>query len=114
MTIIFLHEFGKKCERLSRVTQYEALVFDAREYQGNLGDGMVTPDNIDNFIMDNFSGRYNNKSFDHENLVEELKKYDSTYSNFFRNHIKTNFNVKDLIDKYLESINIPKYKFNIN
>ena len=91
-----------------------ALVFDAREYQGNLGDGMVTPDNIDNFIMDNFSGRYNNKSFDLENLVEELKKYDSTYSNFFRNHIKTNFNVKDLIDKYLESINIPKYKFNIN
>jgi glycosyltransferase involved in cell wall biosynthesis len=81
-----------------------ALVFDAREYQGNLGDGMVTPDNIDNFIMDNFSGRYNNKSFDLENLVEELKKYDSTYSNFFRNHIKTNFNVKDLIDKYLELV----------
>ena len=68
---------------------------------------MVTPDNIDNFIMDNFSGRYNNKSFDLENLVKELKKYNPTYSNFFRNHIKTNFNVKDLIDKYLESIHIP-------
>ena len=65
---------------------------------------MVTPDNIDNFIMDNFSGRYNNKSFSLEDLVEELKKYDSTYSNFFRNHIKTNFNVKDLIDKYLELV----------
>ena len=26
---------------------------------------------------------------------------------FSRNHIKTNFNVKDLIDKYLESIYIP-------
>ena len=81
-----------------------ALVFDAREYQGNLGDGMVTPDNIDNLIMNNFSGRYNNKSFSLEDLVEELKKYDSTYSNFFRNHIKTNFNVKDLIDKYLELV----------
>ena len=81
-----------------------ALVFDDREYQGNLGDGMVTPDNIDNFIMDNFSGRYNNKSFSLEDLVEELKKYDSTYSNFFRNHVKTNFNVKDLIDKYLELV----------
>ena len=58
------------------------LVFDLREYQGNLGDGMVTPDNVDNFITDNFSGRYNNKSFSLEKLVEELKKYDSTYSNF--------------------------------
>ena len=84
-----------------------ALVFDDREYQGNLGDGMVTPDNIDNLIMNNFSGRYNNKSFSLEDLVEELKKYDPTYSNFFRNHIKTNFNVKDLIDQYLESISIP-------
>ena len=31
-----------------------ALVFDAREYQGNLGDGMVTPDNIDNFIINRY------------------------------------------------------------
>lgn len=81
-----------------------ALVFDDRVYQGNLGDGMVTPDNIDNFIVDNFSGRYNNKSFSLEDLVEELKKYDSTYSNFFRNHVKTNFNVIDSIDKYLELV----------
>ena len=43
---------------------------------------VVTPDNIDNLIMDNFSGRYNNKSFDLENLVKELKKYNPTYSTF--------------------------------
>ena len=79
----------------------QPIVFDDRIYQGNVGDGIVTPNNIDDLAIYNFSGRYSNKLFSVDDMVEELKKYDSSHSNFFRNYILENFNVIDSIDRYL-------------
>ena len=78
-----------------------ALVFDDRNYQGNLGDGMVTPSNIDDLNIYNFSGRFSNKSLRVEDLVRELKKYNPEYGSFFRDWILENCNVVDTIDQYL-------------
>ncbi len=78
-----------------------ALVFDDRDYQGNLGDGMVTPSNIDDLNIYNFSGRFSNKSLRVEDLVRELKKYNPEYGSFFRDWILENCNVVDTIDQYL-------------
>ena len=74
---------------------------DDREYQGNLGDGMVTPSNIDDLTNCNFSGRFLNKSFNIGDLIKELKKYNPEYGGFFRNWILDNYNVVDTIDQYL-------------
>ena len=79
----------------------QPIVFDDRIYQGNVGDGIVTPNNIDDLAIYNFSGRYSNKLFSVDDMVEELKKYDSSHSNFFRNYILENFNVIDSINRYL-------------
>jgi len=79
------------------------LVFDNREYSPSkfLGDGMVTPDNIDEVIKYNFTGWYHKKEFGVEELVEELKKYSTENGHFFRDYIRQNFDVKQLINKYL-------------
>ena len=79
------------------------MVFDNREYSPSkfLGDGMVTPDNIDEVIKYNFTGWYHEKEFGVEELVEELKKYSTKNGHFFRDYIKQNFDVKHLINKYL-------------
>ena len=79
----------------------QPIVFDDRFYQGNLGDGIVIPSNIDDLAIYNFSGRYSNKSFSVDDMVEELKKYDSNHSEFFRNYILKKFNVIDKVDEYL-------------
>ena len=79
------------------------LVFDSREYSSSkfLGDGMITPDNIDEVIKYNFTGWYHKKEFGVEELVEELKKYSTKNGHFFRDYIRQNFDVKQLINKYL-------------
>ena len=77
------------------------MVFDDREYQGNLGDGMVTPSNIDDFNSCNFSGRFSNKSLKLDDVVNELKKYNPEYGSFFRDWIFKNCNVVETIDQYL-------------
>ena len=90
-----------RCVYESLACGRNALVFDDREYQGNLGDGMVTPSNIDDLTKCNFSGRFLNKSFDIGDLTKELKKYNPEYGEFFQNWILDNFNVIDTIDQYL-------------
>ena len=90
-----------RCVYESLACGRNALVFDDREYQGNLGDGMVTPSNIDDLTNCNFSGRFLNKSFNIKDLIKELKKYNPEYGGFFRNWILDNYNVVDTIDQYL-------------
>jgi len=79
-----------------------ALIFDDREYQGNLGDGMVTPDNITSSCLRyNCSGRFLCKSYDVESMIDELKLYNPNNGIFFRNFILENFDVVDRIEEYL-------------
>lgn len=79
-----------------------ALIFDDREYQGNLGDGMVTLDNILSCCLEyNCSGRFSCKSYDVDLIINELKLFKPNNGKFFRNFILENFNVVDKIDEYL-------------
>lgn len=79
-----------------------ALIFDDREYQGNLGDGMVTLDNIASCCLEyNCSGRFLCKSYDVDSIVNELKLFKPNNGKFFRNFVLENFNVVDKIDEYL-------------
>ena len=79
-----------------------AIVFDDREYQGNLGDGMVTPDNIKEYCFRfNCSGRSLCKTYDISSMIQELKLYNPNNSEFFRNYILKKFNVIDKVDEYL-------------
>lgn len=42
----------------------------------NGGDGIVLPENVQEYMKRNFSGRTKNKMFDVSELVQEIKKYD--------------------------------------
>ena len=80
----------------------QPIIFDDRWYQGNCGDGIVTPDNIENFISCNCSGRYTDNRFDASTLAFELQKYNPDYSEFFREFALKNLNIVNTADKVIE------------
>lgn len=77
---------------------------DKRQYVGNnfIGDGIVTDKNIDYFIQNNCSGRYTNKVFTLDDIIEELSKYDYRLGDFGRQYIKDNLTIEQSVDKYLQ------------
>ena len=79
------------------------LVFDKRHYmKESKGDGIVTKDNIDEILKNNFSGRRYNIKFDIDSLVNELQKYDQSMGDFNREYALEHFNIKKQVDKYFE------------
>ncbi|MEL0643540.1 UDP-glycosyltransferase [Olleya sp. Ti.3.14] len=77
------------------------LVYDEREYTKSYADGYLKPDMVDLCVKNNCSGRYFKKQFEVEDLVLELKKYNSNDGQKLRDIALENFNINYQVDKYL-------------
>jgi glycosyltransferase involved in cell wall biosynthesis len=79
------------------------LVLDKRPYINKppIGDGLITPDTINEYIKNNCSGRYSNKVYDVNSIVYELQKYDSSLGEFSREFALNELNITKQVDKYL-------------
>jgi len=80
----------------------QPIIFDDRWYQGNLGDGIVTPDNIEKFREYNCSGRYSKRKFEVEDIVEEINLYNPTYWYRLRKFVLENMNIVNTTNQYLD------------
>ena len=79
------------------------IVYDTRGYtKFQTADGIVTPENADEIIKNNFSGRRYKIPFSVTDMVEELMKYKKEYGAFNREYALKNFNIETQVDKYLE------------
>lgn len=78
------------------------IIFD---YLG--GDGMVTPQNFDKIMYNNFSGRCFGFNFFVDDLIEEIKKYKKEYSTQLRKlalkYYSAEVNVERLIEIYCQA-----------
>lgn len=80
------------------------LVADWRPYQDPYMDALLTPDNINQIIKNNCSGRSRKIKFDEESLTNEIKKYDNNLSEWAVNYAEENLNISKQVDKMLELI----------
>ena len=81
--------------------------FDCRGYHTKIpqGHGLLTStEYIDEAILDNFSGRKNQKNMNLITLVNEMKKYSPEYGNVCREYALKHFCVKDVVNKYISLI----------
>jgi hypothetical protein len=60
------------------------IVYDHRDYNGNMGDGYLVPVMFDKFVLNNCSGRYSGLQFDKESLRKEFEKYNARDSFLLR------------------------------
>lgn len=86
---------------------YEALacgrnvaVWDKRPYQAGMGDGMITPENIDEILETNCSGRKYRLPLTRNNVAKSLTEYNPD-AEAQRAIAKQRFNMADALDKYL-------------
>lgn len=79
------------------------LILDKRPYikAPPLGDGLIFPNNMNDFIKNNCSGRYSYRNYNEELIEAELLKYDSSLGDFGREYALKNLNIKHQADKYL-------------
>lgn len=79
------------------------IIFDKRSYGMNayIGDGYATQ-NFGFYLKNNCSGRYSNRIFNKEILIEEIKKYDPNDSLILRKIATENFNIENIVDQYLD------------
>jgi hypothetical protein len=79
------------------------VIFDKRAYVGSrsLGDGIIQKNNIDDYIINNCSGRYSNKDFTAESLAIEFSKYNSELGNFGREYAVSKLNIETQVHKYI-------------
>lgn len=77
------------------------IIFDAREYNGNLGDGYLTAENIEKYLEFNCSGRSSLKKFEVDDIVNELQKYNAKDGDALCTFAQQNLNISLIIDKYL-------------
>jgi hypothetical protein len=78
------------------------LVADWRPYQKPMMDGLITPDNIEEIITTNCSGRKYRKEVNEENITQEIRKYSTTLGEYNREYALKNLNIINQIDKMLE------------
>lgn len=80
------------------------IIFDKRRYVNlpAIGDGIITKENVNDFLKNNCSGRFSMKEFSYKTLVDELKKYDSKYGDQLRDYALNHLNIKQQVDKYLK------------
>lgn len=80
------------------------LILDERHYLDKppLGDGLVTPHNISDFIKNNCSGRYSGVIFDSKLIEESIRRYDPTLGDDNRDYVVNNLNIKSKVDEYLK------------
>lgn len=73
------------------------LVFDIHG-----GDGLVTPDNVDQLMTVNFSGRLHRREFSVSELVDELLLYQPAYGPRLREIAERQFGLSSNIDRLIE------------
>ena len=78
------------------------LIADQRPYQPGFMDGMVTSQNIDDFLENNCSGRKTQKPVTKENLLSEIEKYDFTQGPRNRQYALENLNIQKQVQEYLK------------
>jgi hypothetical protein len=79
------------------------IIFDQRNYTNMpaIGDGIITKDNVDDYLKNNCSGRYTKRVFDSQILAEELLKYNPQHGEDLREYALENLNIEKQVDKYL-------------
>lgn len=80
------------------------VIFDQRHYTNMpaIGDGIITKDNVDDYLKNNCSGRYTKKVFNAQILAEEILKYNKQHGNDLREYALENLNIEKQVDKYLK------------
>ena len=80
------------------------LVADSRDYQGGLMDGFITPDNIEQLLVNNCSGRTMQDIVTTSSLAQVLSQNTSILEQgiFNRNYASQHFDVNFIVKKYLE------------
>lgn len=77
------------------------LIADNRNYMGAVGDGYVTPVNIKEIALNNFSGRRFRIPVTEEWVLAELEKYNPDDSDFLYNYVLENHDPIKIINEYL-------------
>lgn len=86
------------------------IAFDCRHYIGNsLGDGMLTPDNIEESMKCNCSGRAHGLEFDEDAFVGEMKKYSPELAAWSREYALEHLNVENAAGQYLSMCKATNY-----
>ena len=79
------------------------LVYDYREYMGEyLGDGMLTPDSIDQSMLCNCSGRASRLKYDEQAFIKEMQKYSPELAAWGREYAIENLNIEVAVRKYFD------------
>lgn len=86
----------------SMICGKNVLIFDSRPYMPCYSDGLITPENINEVIKNNCSGRRYKKECDINFLKAEIQKYKAEYGEFNHNFAMENFNISKQVDKYLK------------
>jgi glycosyltransferase involved in cell wall biosynthesis len=84
-------------------TGRNVVIFDQRNYTNMpaVGDGIITKDNVDDYLKNNCSGRYTKRVFDAQILAEEILKYNPQHGKDLREYALENLNIEKQVDKYL-------------
>jgi hypothetical protein len=79
------------------------VIFDQRNYTNMpaIGDGIITKNNVDDYLKNNCSGRYTKRVFDAQILAEEILKYNPQHGKDLREYALENLNIEKQVDKYL-------------
>jgi glycosyltransferase involved in cell wall biosynthesis len=78
------------------------LIADFRQYQSPMMDGLLTPENIDNIIKNNCSGRANRLTITEATMTEQFNKYDIAYGEANRQYALENLNIQNQVKKMID------------
>jgi glycosyltransferase involved in cell wall biosynthesis len=88
----------------------QVLVYDTRSYFKPFGDGLTTSSNIQELIKNNCSGRRYKKTYTDDDIICELKAYNSSEGDKMREFALKELNISNQVDKYFEIVNKNFYR----
>lgn len=86
------------------------VIYDQRDYNGNLGDGYLSPDLFERLSLFNCSGRYSRKVFTKEELKKEFFKYNAQDGKVLREIAEAKLDVTKLAESFLVLMNGKKVR----
>ena len=96
------------CVGLGR-SAYESLacgrcvvVYDARGYNGDKYDSIVTRENIGELLRNNLSGRRFNKPFNKTKILDGIDKLYRTNTDYYRSIAEDYFDAKKIVNQIIE------------
>ena len=89
-----------------------ALVYDFRkQYMGEfLGEGVLTPENIEKSMSCNCTGKASRLKYDEQGFIEEMQKYSPELAAWSREYALENLNIEVAVRKYLDIYNGIEYR----